>query len=225
MTKIFAALAVIISIVIIFFSESLLSLCQEWFPIQQVRVEAPFIQVSKQSIEEKLRPYGADSFLFLDNNKVRRALLAMPWVKDVVVSKKWPKTLVVTIREHQPVARFNQKGLIDTDGTLFYPDKLPEYPLPKLLGKEGSEKQLLQQFKKMSSMLLSASLKLDSLEKVGSIMTLMINDKFKIVLNSKEAIKQLQRFIKVYPELVAQEERDLRQVDLRYKHGLAVQWI
>jgi cell division protein FtsQ len=206
------------------FYDSLKPYFKAWFPLKVIQVEAPYQHVSKQVIQSRLQPYITQSFLFIDKKAMEHALQTLPWVKFVRVSKKWPDTVVVDIKERIPIARFNESGLIDDTGSVYYPKKLTQFKLPQLIGIDGSAKDLLQDFKKMSKMLGNVSLTLDMLKKETTYTTLSMKDGFDVILSNNNSIQQLERFIRIYPELANHKSRSLQRVDLRYKHGLAAQW-
>ncbi len=67
------------------------------------------------------RIYG--NLLFLDIDRVRRALEAHPWIKSVRVRKRFPSTLRIEIAERIPAALLGGPGLvlIDRDGVELAP--------------------------------------------------------------------------------------------------------
>jgi cell division protein FtsQ len=198
----------------------------EYFPLTKIQVEASFNHINKQDIATRIENYTKHGLLRLDAKAMKQSLTQLPWVAYVNVERIWPGTLYVKIDERQPIVLFNETGLIDASGVLFQASQRSVPDLPKIIAKdkEGFEKELLQEFKKVSSILINVSLSLKQMEKESSTLTLTMKDGFTIVLSSKEAVSQLTRFIGVYPELKRQKTAPLLQADLRYQHGLAVKW-
>jgi len=73
----------------------------------------------------------------------RRALLAVDWVRDASVSRRWPNRLAVRIVERTPVAFLAlapavqgpyEMALIDSDGAILKPPARGNFTLPVLLG-------------------------------------------------------------------------------------------
>lgn len=57
--------------------------------------------------------------LALDLEAARQRVLALPWVRQASVARRLPGTLVVTVREHQPLALWQHEGrirVVDEDG-------------------------------------------------------------------------------------------------------------
>lgn len=74
----------------------------------------------------------------------RRQLLAIDWVETATVSKRWPNTIAVQIRERTPVAfvhlppnhkdGMSQFALIDEDGYILRPRVPAKFTLPVITG-------------------------------------------------------------------------------------------
>lgn len=195
-----------------------------YFPVANIQVEAPFLYVSKQDIEQALTPHTKQGLVNIDNQAIKSSLSAMPWVKSVNVKKIWPGTLFIKVDERRPIAQFNDNILIDESGVSFPNTKTSTVELIKLHGIDGSEKELLQEYKKMSRLLSSISLAPKMLEINSSIIILTMKDGLKLLMTKKGAKAQLERFIRVYPELAQKKSTPILRVDMRYKHGLAVKW-
>ena len=206
------------------FGDKLIAAVDEFFPLTNVQVEAPFLYVSKQTIQEHLTPYMHKGLLHINQKAINQKLTALPWVKHVSVKRIFPDTLSINLSERRPIARFNDDALLDGSGKRFPITQVAQPMLPQLKGNAGSEKELLQDFKKVSRLLSNASLSLTVLEKKSSTLFLTMSDDLTIVVSNHNASKKLTRFIQLYPELTQKKSTPLLQVDLRYKHGLAVKW-
>lgn len=211
-------------VVSLFFFDDIQSYLKEWLPIKRFQISAPYHFVSKEKIQQTLEPFSKQGFLSLDGSQLQHDLSQLPWVSIASIEKKWPDTIVVQIQERSPIARFNETGLIDDRGEIFYPPKLTQFDLPQLIGDEQSSKQLLQEFKKMSKMLAKVSLSLDMIKNETSSLRLTLKNGLDVIVSKKQADTQLARFITIYPELANHQQRLLLKVDLRYKHGLAAKW-
>lgn len=196
----------------------------DFFPLNNVQVEAPFVYVSKQTIEQQLTPFMKKGLLHINKNAITKNLSTLPWVKQVQVKRVYPDTLFINLTESQPVAIFNENDLLDDRGIRSPLIQDVHLPLPKLKGNAGSEKELLQELKKVSKLLKAANLIVDRLERESTILILTMSNGLKIIVDEKGAQDRLARFVKVYPQLLQKKTQPLAQVDLRYKHGLAVKW-
>lgn len=224
MKKSISMLLLSIAVLLIFFSSPLISYVDHYFPITNIQVEAPFIYVSKQLIETNINEQIEKGLVSIDILSIENALNKLAWVHTAHVKKIWPGTLFIKIIERRPVAQFNDTMLIDELGALFLNDPLHTENLIKLQGAQGSEKELLQEYKKVSRLLNNIALVVTMLEITPSTTTIVMSDGLKLLMSSEEAKKQLARFIHVYPELSQKKTTPMIRVDMRYKHGLAVKW-
>ena len=175
-------------------------------------------------LNKKILPGLKVGFFLLDLNKINKSLNELAWVKTSVLKRVWPDVLVVKVNERRPIAKFNEKALVDDSGKVFFPKNLVQFNLPQIIGKQGTEKQLLHEFKNMSSILNNVSLSLNVLKNEPSKLTLIMKDGLEVVMSNKEAVKRLKRFVGIYPKLAEHKSKPLQRIDLRYRHGLAVKW-
>jgi|DEB0MinimDraft_10_1074344.scaffolds.fasta_scaffold01990_4 cell division protein FtsQ len=73
----------------------------------------------------------------LDLAAAERAVVALPWVKTVDGSRRWPSTVKLTVQERQPIAQMLGPGemtvLVDADGiAMSYVEALTPSPLPRI---------------------------------------------------------------------------------------------
>ncbi len=81
--------------------------------------------------------------LRMDTGAVRKALLAEPYVKEARVKRRFPATVVLEIREREPLLYFEQNGryhLVDEEGVVL---ESRDAPVAGLLEGEGVELPLL----------------------------------------------------------------------------------
>lgn len=80
-----------------------------------------------KEIFDALKISPSDPLLNLDLDSSYTSLKQLPWVKDVVIERRWPDTLYITLNERKPLAlwQHNQKiHLIDQEGV--------EIPVPPI---------------------------------------------------------------------------------------------
>lgn len=77
--------------------------------VRQVEIDGIRHQ-SRLEIYDSLLSGGSDALVLVRPAEVRQRLLELPWVLDADVRRRWPDTLVVTIRERAPVAIWQSGG-------------------------------------------------------------------------------------------------------------------
>ncbi|WP_448586524.1 cell division protein FtsQ/DivIB [Thermaurantiacus sp.] len=98
---------------------------------------------SRLSIYREVLSGGSDSMLLLDVADLRRRLLALPWVLEADVHRRWPDTIVIRLVEREPVAIWQAAGryrLIDSSGRPLPPIPLEDFRhLPLVAGAGADE--------------------------------------------------------------------------------------
>lgn len=198
------------------------------FPINTVKITAPYQHVSRQELETILSSAMVNnSFFTLPVSQLRSNLKALPWTKDIQVERIWPDILKLNLVENNPVAEWND-GLLMENGAVFYPKKQDgesQFDLPKLQGPRNQQEEVLQVYQKMSKILMNYGFYAASFEKRDNqAWELKLTNGIQLRLGKKEIEAKLIRFCKAYPAVFSDKSEHLVSVDLRYPRGMAVQW-
>ena len=197
----------------------------QW-PFKYVTVDAPDVHVPATAVVQTVQPLLQKGFFAVDLERVRTAVAALPWAAQVEVRKRWPDTLVVHLREHQPWARWTGDRLIGSSGDLFAvpPAQLPQ-SLPQLDGPPGSLSEVVAFYRFASTACAQRGLRVSTVQLTarGSY-TLGLADGARIVIGREHSQQRLARFLTVWPQLAARHPQMFVYADLRYANGFAVRW-
>lgn len=177
-------------------------------------------------IREALSAPPALKGYFSQNIKeVEEKLLALPWVKNVVVRKIWPDRLSISLSEHYPVAIWNKSHFLSAQGDVF---SLPEgrfdrSNLPIMFGPNEKSQDALVAWKEIGTELKNRSLELRSLivDERNAWIAILANG-IELRLGKGDWVDKIDRFMLVFPLIEIPQGKLLDYVDLRYKHGVAV---
>ncbi|UTW14383.1 cell division protein FtsQ/DivIB [Marinobacterium rhizophilum] len=195
-------------------------------PVTQVRVLGDARHLDKAELARRLAAGLNAPLLQLDLVRVREKLLDDPWVHGARIRRDWPPAIEVQIDEEVPVARWGDKGLLNHEGDIFWPQLKPEYEsLPRLNGPASDTGRVMAQFHDLNRMFQGAGLKLRglSLEARGA-WTLELANGMRVVVGRERVTERLARFIQIYPQRLAEHAEQIEQVDIRYTNGVAVKW-
>ena len=106
------------------------------FAFDEVVVTTPLNRTNGAHLEAVIRAELAGTFFTMDLAGARNAITRVPWVRDAGLRRQWPNRLEVTIEEHEPLARFNEGGFVNTRGEVFEAESRDA--LPRLLGPEAT---------------------------------------------------------------------------------------
>lgn len=196
-----------------------------WFPIETVKVQGQFRFIRRQYVESIVTPYLNQGFWGINLAHIGKELRDSGWIKTARLERVWPDTLLVKITEHEPELRLSENTLVDKDGTIFTasPKSIP-MSIPMLHSEAGLTKELLQQFKKISNILARADLKVVLFDEGRTTLTLNTSKGMQLVASQKGFVSELKRFVDVYPTIAKEKKSQIARIDLRYRHGMAVQW-
>jgi len=195
-------------------------------PIRQVIVHGPFERVSVLQVEAALGDLREQGFLGVQLESVRARIVAIDWVDDAVVRRRWPAEIEVTVLEQVPAARWGDNGLLNTRGELFVRDtRHVPADLPRLSGPEGSEKLVARRYLDARSTLAKVGMGLRVLEvDARGAWRMELSNGFEVRLGRESFERRLDRFARVAAPLLTPQAATVEYVDLRYSRGFAVGW-
>lgn len=200
-------------------------------PVNQVVFAESLPHTTRAEIEQILPAAIRGNFFNLNLEMVRGSLEKLPWVRKVEVRRVWPGRIEVKVEEHRPMARWGEgRGeLVDSYGEVFsaVPPEAEMAALPVLSGPNGTAQEVLKRYSEFVG-----ALKAVGERPVQVILSPRLAWQLKLsngmwVDIGREQSKapvgvRLQRFIEIYPEMVAQRPVKPAVVDLRYPNGFAM---
>ena len=124
------------------------------------------------------------------------------------------------------LCRWNDRAVFSQEKHLFYPDvnTIPNDVL-QLRGPEGMQSKVLETYFSLQALLESQALKIKELVlDQRHAWHIKLTNGIKLSLGQEEITARLARFVKAYPKVFSPAQYQVQYVDLRYKHGMAVQW-
>lgn len=194
-------------------------------PIEVVTVKDRLQYVAPELIKAAVTEEVQHGFFGLRVAAVRDKLLQVPWVAEAQVQRKWPHTLQLKITERQPLAIWDGKGVIDTEGNLFFPPTLDNvHDVAEFSGDRAYVDAMIDTYLLILTKIKPIGLTVKSL----SIMPdhgwrTMLDNGVCIILGQTELEERLTRFVLAYSASKIGIRNDrVQRVDLRYTNGVAV---
>lgn len=201
-----------------------------WFALTTLEVKTPVQHVTEAQLRLVAERKVRGTFFTADLGRVRASLEKLPWVREVRVERRWPDTLVVSLVEHVPLARWNDAALVDADGAVFgaaVADKLP-----RLAGPEGSSVEMVDAYARFGRILAPLGMRIETLSLSPRFAwRIRLDSGLQLALGREDADARLMRFVRLYPRLFGPRAGADGQpipveaplaVDLRYPDGFAV---
>lgn len=200
-------------------------------PVKEVTFAEPLTFTRRAEIEQTLPASLKGNFFSLNLEVVRATLESLPWVRKAEVRRVWPSRLEISVEEHRPLARWGEgRGeMVNSYGEVFaaLTGENELTALPLLFGPPGTASEVLKRFADLVDMFQPVREKPAQLILSPRLAWQMKLESGLQVVIGREQPKspigvRLQRFIEVYPEMVAKRANRPAVVDLRYPNGFAM---
>lgn len=195
-------------------------------PLRVIEINGELQRLDRAAIQRVVVDTIDGGFFSCDMNKLRKAVLTMPWVDDVSVRRSWPDRLSMVVTEQVPLARWGDDALINVRGGVFQPQALaPFVGLVRLSGPADSEHRVVAFYQQVVAEARARGMQLLAVElDERRHWWLRFDDSLTVSLGREQVDRRLGQFFRVYPSLVAQPVRQPQRIDMRYANGFAVSW-
>ena len=204
---------------------------QPWFALRNIEVKTPVAHVTEAQIRLVAERQVRGTFFTVDLERVRASLEKLPWVREARVERRWPDTLVVSLIEHAPLARWNDDALVSETGAVF--GAAMSARLPRLVGPEDSSAEVVAAYRRQQAMLAPLGMRIDELRLTPRrAWRIRLDNGMTLALGREQTDARLARFVALYPRLFgaqpaaaghsAAAPRTPTTVDLRYPDGFAL---
>lgn len=195
-------------------------------PLRVVEINGDFQHLDASAIEQVVMQTIDGGFFSCDMQKLRAAVVAMPWVEDVSIRRSWPDRLSMMVTEEVPLARWGDDALVSVGANVFRPARLDGFTgLVKLSGPLGSQARVVAFLQAVVPPARSRGLTITEIElDERRHWWLRFDGQLTVSLGRDDIENRLAQFFRVYPSLAQQPGRLPERVDMRYAHGFAVRW-
>ncbi|MGM0541094.1 MAG: cell division protein FtsQ/DivIB [Pseudomonadota bacterium] len=193
-------------------------------PIQQYELVSDIHHVKPTEIDNIMQRYLGRSFWEVELETIQSELTRLDWVSSALVKRSWPAQLYVSVQEQKPVVRWQQTGLVNQAGIVFYPNDLTGFNnLVVLKGPLADSAKILVRLSIFQTALKSIEFTIAALSlQLDGIWEISLLDGSKIILDRKDGDAKLDQFVRAYPKLSMTLRKSPQVYDLRYSNGFIV---
>lgn len=194
-------------------------------PVNHVAIDGELQHADRQRIASVIGESIVRGFWRSDLLALKQKLEAEPWIRHAHIRRQWPDNLTVTLNEQVPVAYWQERALLNDHGEVFMPGKLPQLALPHLIGPDGSQSQMMQDYQWLVQQFAPMQMQpmLFGLDAKGSRRVVLDNG-IEIALGDGELGPKLQRLERIFAGQLGPRREQIARIDMRYTNGLAVRW-
>jgi len=194
-------------------------------PVDEVRLQGEFQQVSREDIENKMYAHVTDNYLVLDLDAIKQDIESLPWVYKASVRRSWPSGLHISYIEQKLVARWSDSEWLNKYGDVvkFSGSSMPQLNLPSITAPDGTEKIAYDSYLGFKNMLAKHNLAIKNITiSDRRSWRIDLNNGISLLLGRDDINNRLQRFLDIYADLNEEQPAGLARVDLRYTNGFSV---
>jgi len=177
-------------------------MAQPWFALTTLEVKTPVAHVTEAQIRLVADRRVHGTFFTVDLDNVRESLEKLPWVREARVERRWPDTLVVSLTEQVPLARWNDNALVNAEGGVFV--AAADGELPRLSGPEDSSAEVVAAYRRYQAALATLDMRIAELRlSPRRAWSIRLDNGMQLVLGRQQTDVRLARFVSFYPRLLA----------------------
>jgi len=183
------------------------------------------IEYSNQKIlYDKLNQLIGQEIYKINLRNLKKNLENDSWIKYAQISIQKPDILDIEIIEFQPVYIWNDDVYIDQEGEIIISKKMPIQDILKLSSNISDHKETYQIFIKIQTILSLINLNVLQVERDLDLLKIHTN-KYNFLVSFGIFERKLKEFVTIYDQFSSKSKnlRDIKNIDLRYPTGFAVQ--
>lgn len=195
--------------------------------ISSIEISGPFQRVTALQIEEAISDQIDAGFVGSDLGTIREQIVALPWIDQARVARRWPSRISIAVTEQIPAAVWGERGLLNTRGELFVAEvRHVPAELPKLSGPKRSSAEIVAaRYLSVRERLIPAGLDLTrvELDERGS-WEMTLQNGIDVRLGRKDVDRRTELFLDVVADIIAGKAAEIDYIDMRYGNGFTIGW-
>jgi len=195
-------------------------------PISSIEINGPFQRVTALQIEEAISTQIGEGFVGANLDLIHAEIVALPWIDQARVARRWPSRISITVTEQIPAAVWGESGLLNTRGELFVTEaRHPPAELPRLSGPDRRSSDVAARYLDVRDRLIPLGLDLRRvhLDARGS-WEMTLQNGIEVRLGRRDVKARTNLFLDVVADIITSRAKDIEYVDLRYGNGFTIGW-
>ena len=194
--------------------------------ISSIEISGPFQRVSALQIEEVIGDEIDAGFVGANLDRIQSRIVALPWIDQARVARRWPSRISITVTEQVPAAIWGERGLLNTRGELFVAEvRHPPAELPRLSGPDERSADVATRYLQVRDQLIPVGLDVQRvhLDARGS-WEMTLHNGIEVRLGRRNVSERTDLFLDVVADIITGRAKDIEYVDMRYGNGFTIGW-
>ncbi|MCH8060553.1 MAG: cell division protein FtsQ/DivIB [Proteobacteria bacterium] len=195
-------------------------------PIRSIEISGPLQRVTAMQIEAAISDELGDGFVSVDLGIVQQKIVALPWIDQATVARRWPSRLRISVTEQVPAAIWGERGLLNIHGELFVKNaRHVPAELPRLSGPEDRSADVAKRYMAVRERLIPVGLDVRRmhLDPRGAWQMTLANG-VEIRLGRRDIQDRIDLFLDIVAAIITSRAADVDYVDMRYSNGFTIGW-
>ncbi len=195
-------------------------------PIRSIEINGAFQRVTPLQIEAAISDQLEQGFVSADLHRIQDLIVALPWVDQATVARKWPSRLRISVTEQIPAAIWGERGLLNVRGELFVRDaRHVPAELPLLSGPEHRSGEVAQRYLEVRDRLIPVGLDLRRVQlDARGAWQMTLQNGVEVRLGRRDVDARTELFLDVVADIITGRATEIEYVDMRYSNGFTVGW-
>ncbi len=192
--------------------------------LSKVQLKGSVEQVSRAQVQEVVEPYMGKSFWRVDLERLHADLVRLEWVYQAQVTRRWPNQLRVELIEQTPVARWQDDGLLNQLGEIFYPHQIePFQQLVKLDGNPLNAASILKTLSDFQQQFNQLDWHIEKLaQQPDRSWQLDFLSGTRLLVDETNQKSKIDRFMRAFAKTDPALRKFAQVYDLRYSNGFVI---
>ena len=195
-------------------------------PIRSIEINGPFQRVTALQIEEAISEELEDGFVSADLGRIQERIVALPWIDQATVARRWPSRIRISVTEQVPAAIWGESGLLNVRGELFV-SSVRHVPaeLPRLSGPADRSADVARRYLDVRDRLIPVGLDLRRvhLDPRGAWQMTLQNG-VEVRLGRRAIEERTDLFLDIVADIITSRSAEIEYVDMRYSNGFTIGW-
>ncbi len=194
--------------------------------ISSIEISGPFQRVTALHIEAAIADEIDAGFVGADIDSIQEQIVALPWIDQARVARRWPSQLSISVSEQVPAAVWGDSGLLNTRGELFVTQaRHVPAELPRLSGPDARSAEVATRYLAVREQLIPVGLDVRRvhLDARGS-WEMTLSNGIEVRLGRRDVGDRTELFLGVVANIITGRAADIDYIDMRYGNGFTIGW-